>query len=182
MKRRSAESPRRRSATKLRIESCCARRGDLWCCAAPRRDSRTSAEARTGKATGKASLTRGRRSLYPCRHMSRKRWAPGHSLFLGLGLFVVLSHVCALPVHAAGLATLVGHTHGAHETSADESVHGASCEAVRSTFTVAPPVLPATPATSVRVVTQIVQRPLERPLSVFATSPPLFLLHASFLI
>lgn len=115
--------------------------------------------------------------------MSRKRWAPGHSLFLGLGLFVVLSHVCALPVHAAGLATLVGHTQGAHdESSADESVHGASCEAVRSTFAVTPPVLPATPATPVRVVTHIVRRPLDRPLAAFATSPPLFLLHASFLI
>jgi hypothetical protein len=114
--------------------------------------------------------------------MSRKRRAPGHSLFLALGLFVVLSHVCALPVHAAGLATPVGHTHGAHEPSADESVHGASCEAVRSTFAATPSLLPATPATPARVVTQVVQRPLDRPLSAFATSPPLFLLHASFLI
>jgi len=115
--------------------------------------------------------------------MSRKRWSPGHSLFLALGLFVVLSHVCALPVHEAGLATLIGHTHGAHgEPSADESVHGASCEAVRSTFAGTPPVLPATPATPVRVVTHIVQRPPDRPLAAYATSPPLFLLHASFLI
>jgi len=61
-------------------------------------------------------------------------------------------------------------------------VHGASCEAVRSVFAVTPPVLPATPATPARVVTQVVQRPLDRPLSAFATSPPLFLLHASLLI
>lgn len=115
--------------------------------------------------------------------MSRKRRSPGHSLLLGLGLFVVLSHVCALPVHAAGLATPVGHTHGAQEEpSADDSVHGASCEAVRSTFAVTPPVLPATPAAPICATTQVVQRPLERPLSVFATSPPLFLLHASLLI
>ena len=116
--------------------------------------------------------------------MGRKRWSMGRSLLVGAGLFVVLSHVCALPVHAAGLATLVGHTHGAHdEPSADDSIHGASCEAVRSTFAAPPPVLSATPATTpVRVVTHIVQRPPDRPLSTFATSPPLFLLHASLLI
>jgi hypothetical protein len=100
-----------------------------------------------------------------------------------LGLFVVLSHVCALPVHAAGLGTLVGHTHGAHdESSAGDSVHGASCEAVRSTFTVAPPVLPATSSAPVLVITRVVPRPLDRLLSAVATSPPLFLLHASLLI
>jgi len=116
--------------------------------------------------------------------MSRTRRSPGHSLLLGLGLFVVLSHVCALPVHAAGLATLVGHTHGAHdESSADDSVHGGSCEAVRSVFAVTPPVpLAAAAAVLVPIVTHLVQRPLDRSPSAVATSPPLFLLHASFLI
>jgi hypothetical protein len=100
-----------------------------------------------------------------------------------LGLFVALSHVCALPVHAAGLATLVGHTQGAHDgSSADDSVHGGSCEAVRSVFVVTPPVLLATPAVLVPIVTHIVQRPLDRSPSAVATSPPLFLLHASLLI
>jgi hypothetical protein len=115
--------------------------------------------------------------------MGRKRWSAGRSLLVAVGLIVVLSHVCALPAHAAGFTTLVGHAHGAHdEPSADESVHGASCEAVRSAFAVTPPVLPATPATPVRVVTQVVRRPLDRLLSAFVTSPPLFLLHASLLI
>ena len=115
--------------------------------------------------------------------MSRTHRSLGHSLLLALGLLVVLGHICALPVHAAGLATFVGHSHGPHdEPSADDSVHGASCEAVRSTFTVAPPVLPVTPATPARPVTQIVQRPLARPLPASATSPPLFLLHASLLL
>ena len=115
--------------------------------------------------------------------MSRTHQSLGHSLLLVLGLFVLLGHVCALPVHATGLATLAGHTHGAHEeSSAADSLHGASCEAVRSTFTVAPPVLPATPTTPARLVAHIVQRPLARPLPAFATSPPLFLLHASLLI
>jgi len=100
-----------------------------------------------------------------------------------LGLFVVLSHVCALPVHAEGLATLVGHTHGAHdESSADDSVHGGSCEAVRSVFAVTPPVPLATTAVLVPIVTHLVQRPLDRSPSAVATSPPLFLLHASLLI
>ena len=115
--------------------------------------------------------------------MGRTRRSLGHSLVLVLGLVVVLGHICALPAHATGLATLAGHSHGPHdEPSADDSLHGASCEAVRSTFTVAPPVLPVTPATPARAVTQIVQRPLARPLPASATSPPLFLLHASLLI
>ena len=132
---------------------------------------------------GEALLTRRTRSMYPGGHMSRTHRSPGHSLLLALGLFVVLGHTCALPVHAAGLATLVGHSHGPHdERSADDSVHGASCEAVRSTFAVAPPVLTVTPATPARAVTPIVQCPLARPLPALATSPPLFLLHASLLI
>jgi len=115
--------------------------------------------------------------------MRRAHGSPGYSFLLGPGLFVVFSHVCALPVHAADLSMLVGHTHGAHdEPSADDSVHGAFCEAVRSTFPVAPPVLPATSSTPALVITRVVQRPLDRLLSAVATSPPLFLLHASLLI
>ena len=115
--------------------------------------------------------------------MGRKRWSAGRSLLIVMGLIVILSHVCALPVHAAGFATLAGHTHGAHdEPSADDAVHGASCEAVRSTFAAPPPMLSTTPATPAPVVTHIVQRPLERPRSAVTTSPPLFLLHASLLI
>src|SRR5712692_4224905 len=115
--------------------------------------------------------------------MNRTHRTPGYALLLGLGLIVVLSHVCVLPVHAAGFATLVGHAHGAHdEPSPDESVHGGSCEAVRSAFAVTPPVLPATPAAPVFAVTHVRQRALQRPLSAYATSPPLFLLHASLLI
>ena len=115
--------------------------------------------------------------------MHRQRWAPGHSLLLGLGLFVILSHVCALPAHAAGLDMVLGHTDAAHhEQSADESVHDGSCEAVRSTFAVQPPVTPAAKAVSVTVVTRPVRPPLGHPRLAVATSPPLFLLHASLLI
>ena len=115
--------------------------------------------------------------------MSHKRWSPGHSFFLGLGLFVILTHVCALPAHAAALDTLLGHTDAAHEAeSTDESVHGGSCEAVRSTFAVQSPMAPVPAAVSVTVVTRPVRPALEHSRPAAATSPPLFLLHASLLI
>ena len=115
--------------------------------------------------------------------MSRKGWPPGYSLLLGLGLFVILSHVCALPVHAAGFDTLLGHTEAEHDgQSADESAHGGSCEVVRSAFAVQPPVVPVAKAVSVTVVTRLGRPSLEHLLLTVATSPPLFLLHASLLI
>ena len=115
--------------------------------------------------------------------MSRKRWSPGHSFLLGFGLFVILSHVCALPAHAAALDTVLGHTDTAHDAqSTDESVHGGSCEAVRSTFAVQPPVAPVPTAVSVTVATRPVRPFLEHPRPAVVTSPPLFLLHASLLI
>ena len=132
---------------------------------------------------GEALLTRRTRSMYPGGHMSRTHRSPGHSLLVALGLFVVLSHVCVLPVDATGLATLAGHTHGAHdESSSDDALHGASCEAVRSTFAATPPVLPAASTTPARLVAPSVPRPLVSRLAVVAPSPPLFLLHASLLI
>ena len=115
--------------------------------------------------------------------MSRKPWSPGHSFLLGLGLFVILSHVCALPAHAAALDTVPGHTDTAHDAqSTDESVHGGSCEAVRSTFAVQPPVTLVPTAVSVTVVTRPVRPSLGHPRLAVATSSPLFLLHASLLI
>ena len=115
--------------------------------------------------------------------MHRKRRSPGYSLLLGLGLFVILTHVCAVPAHAAGLDTVLSHTDAAHhEHSADESVHGGSCEAMRSTFGVQPPVAPMVKAVSVTVVPRLVRPSPERSLPAVATSPPLFLLHASLLI
>ena len=114
--------------------------------------------------------------------MHRKRWSPGYSLLLGLGLFVILGHVCAMPAHAAGLDTLLGHTDTAHDAqSTDESLHG-SCEAVRSAFAVQPPVVPVATAVFVTVVTRLVPPSPEHPFPAVAISPPLFLLHASLLI
>jgi len=96
---------------------------------------------------------------------------------------VALGHVCVLPVRAAGLAGLVGHTHGAHdESSAGDSVHGASCEAVRSTFAAASPALAVRSTALVSVATHVARPRFDRLLPTPATSPPLFLLHASLLI
>ena len=115
--------------------------------------------------------------------MHRKRWSPGYLLLLGLGLFVILSHVCALPVHAAGLDTVLGHSAAAHDAqSTDESVHGGSCEAVRSTFVVQPPVAPVTTTVSVKFSTHVGRPSPNHLVPAAATSRPLFLLHASLLI
>ena len=115
--------------------------------------------------------------------MSRKGLPPGYALLLGLGLFVILSHVCALPAHAAGLDTVLGHTDTAHdEHSADESVHGGSCEAVRSAFAVQPPGAPVTTTVSVKFSTHVGRPSPNHLVPAAATSRPLFLLHASLLI
>jgi hypothetical protein len=111
------------------------------------------------------------------------RWSPGRSLLLALSLFVILSHVCALPAHAAGLDTVLGHTDAAHDHHAgDESVHGGSCEAVRSTAVVQPQPAPAPAVAGVPVVRLLVRPTPERARPAIAASPPLFLLHASLLI
>ena len=115
--------------------------------------------------------------------MHRQRWSPGYALLLGLGLFVILGHVCASPLDAAGLDTVLGHSAAAHHgPSADESVYGGSCEAVRPAFAVQPPVVSVVKAVSVTVVTRLVRPSPKRSLSPVAASPPLFLLHASLLI
>jgi hypothetical protein len=93
---------------------------------------------------------------------------------LALLALTLVGHVCALPLHDHP-ATEDQH-HGA------DSVHGASCEVVRSTSPVTVcPIVDAAP---------LVDRPLDycardlqafsRPLSIH--SPPLFLLHAALLI
>jgi hypothetical protein len=103
----------------------------------------------------------------------RFRYLPSVTVLALLALTLV-GHVCALPLH----------DHPATEDQHDgaDSVHGASCEVVRSTSS----------ATGCPVVdvALLVDRPLDdgsralqissRPLSVH--SPPLFLLHAALLI
>lgn len=96
-------------------------------------------------------------------------------LLIGVALFVVLGHVCALPVHAhAGAVTT--HSEDDHGHGSKEAAHGGSCEALRATPNIAGPALPA-----VRLAVDVIAVPLTRlatPAAAPDESPPLFLLHA----
>lgn len=104
-------------------------------------------------------------------------------IFLILSLLLLTGHVCVLPTHghAEPVPMPAGAGHS-HDGGAGDGVHGASCEALRSSWgsaTVAP--------SAVTVVADVVA-PCRRwigrsdtPKTV-ATSPPLFLLHAALLI
>ena len=102
-------------------------------------------------------------------------------LLIGVAVFVVLGHVCALPVHVhAGAVTTHAEDHPEH--GGDEAAHGGSCEALRaSTNSDAPALIPtgfvlhviSSPETRLAHATQAPAP---------ASSPPLFLLHAALLI
>jgi hypothetical protein len=93
---------------------------------------------------------------------------------LALLAVTLVGHVCTLPLH--------GHPATEEHHEAGDSVHGASCEVLRSTPSLTWYPIVATAA--------LVGRPVQtssgglqvfaRPLSVH--SPPLFLLHAALLI
>ena len=102
-------------------------------------------------------------------------------LLIGVAMFVVLGHVCALPVHVhAGAVTTHSEDHPEH--GADEAAHGGSCEALRASSSFDAPVL--IPTGFVLPVIGDLEAGLARatlspaPLS----SLPLFLLHAALLI
>jgi hypothetical protein len=99
-------------------------------------------------------------------------------LFLGVTL---VGHVCALPLHDHEAPPTSQHTEDQHHDGGD-SVHAASCEAVRSTAPAPPCVPQITTAFSrdgaIRQSSGIVltRRPTH------SGSPPLFLLHSALLI
>ena len=99
-------------------------------------------------------------------------------LFLGVTL---LGHVCALPLHDHGAPATSQHTEDQHHDGGD-SVHAASCEAVRSTAPASPCVPHVTTAfrqdgaVPQRTGVALTRRPTR------SSSPPLFLLHAALLI
>jgi hypothetical protein len=102
-------------------------------------------------------------------------------LLIGVAVFVVLGHVCALPVHAhAGAVTTHAEDHS--EPGGDGAVHGGSCEALRASFSFDAPAL--VPPGFIPLVTNDSGATLARAtLSPAPTrSPPLFLLHAALLI
>ena len=102
---------------------------------------------------------------------------------LVLSVAVLMGHICVLPGHVhtetSARQTDVDHTH-----EADEAVHAASCEAVRSGWLGYPIVL--APSVGAVMTATLVERSKTwisisgRSSSV--KSPPLFLLHASLLI
>jgi len=102
-------------------------------------------------------------------------------LLIGVAVFVVLGHVCALPVHVhAGAVTTHAKDHSEHGD--DESAHGGSCEALRASASFDAPVLvptgfvlPVIDASEIALV-----RATLPPTP--ASSPPLFLLYAALLI
>lgn len=104
---------------------------------------------------------------------------------IALASVMVLTHICAGPLHAhAGVVTtLEGHEshHGGAEADGDAG-HAASCDVLK-TASVAPVVAVLVPVGTVPVLVALRARGLtELDPCVTDGSPPLFLLHAAFLI
>ena len=96
-------------------------------------------------------------------------------LLIGVAVFVVLGHVCALPVHAhAGAVTT--HAEDDPEHDSDGASHGGSCEALRATPNIALPALPAA-RLDVDLLMGLLAE-VAAPPAAPDESPPLFLLHA----
>lgn len=105
-------------------------------------------------------------------------------LALAVALFAVFGHVCVLPHEAYAVAAEPSENHGSHhEHSQDDALHTASCEAVQSSVTPSASVLPVAGSASVVAFAEAARGAIHAPRPpAIATSPPLFLLHSSFLI
>jgi len=104
-------------------------------------------------------------------------------IFLAVAIAAVLSHVCVLPhAHADETVASTTHGHDAEGEATDDSVHGASCEVLRTTPTQFPTLLSTAACFAPRVepVAQLVARTPDARSR--GPSPPLFLLYASLLI
>jgi hypothetical protein len=97
-----------------------------------------------------------------------------------IAVVAVLGHVCVLPGHAHAVPV---EGHGTpDEAPADNAVHRASCDALKSTSPT-PSVVRAATWTALIVVEPVSVRLVDAVSAVVqAESPPLFLLHAAFLI
>jgi hypothetical protein len=96
-------------------------------------------------------------------------------LLIGVAMFVVMGHVCALPVHVhAGAVTT--HSEDDREHGSNDASHGGSCEALRATPNIALPALPAA-RLDVELLMPILTE-IAAPPAAPDESPPLFLLHA----
>ena len=99
---------------------------------------------------------------------------------LALSMVLLTGHVCVLPTHGH-VEAAPSHPNGDH--SDDESMHAASCEALASAGKASHAVFTLSPSVaSVPVEQPGRQARLADPRPVPTVSPPLFLLHAAFLI
>ncbi len=102
-------------------------------------------------------------------------------LLVAIAILVVMGHICAGPLHAHA-GTVTTHSEDHPEGGSDEAAHGGSCETLRADFNFHAPALIQT-STALPVAPNIELYPMyAAPAAVPASSPPLFLLHASLLI
>ena len=102
-------------------------------------------------------------------------------LLVGVAIFIVLGHVCALPVHVhAGAVTT--HTEDHPERGSDEAAYGGSCEALRTSSNVDAPALLPTGVAPLVIGSLEIHRAYTTSAPAPASSPPLFLLHTALLI
>jgi len=117
-------------------------------------------------------------------------------LCLGIATLAVLGRVCAfsfhahaseLHVHLSDVSFPVSPAH-AHEDAggtgpgADDSIHGASCDAVRPASSSALPILQTIARMHLESSAPVFHGAPDIRLIVVSSTPPLFLLHASLLI
>jgi hypothetical protein len=100
-------------------------------------------------------------------------------LLVAVAIFLAIGHICAGPVHSHA-GTVTTHSEDDPGQGSDEAAHGGSCEALRTTPSVALPALPAV-RLDVVVITPVLTA-VATALPAPDTSPPLFLLHAVLLI
>jgi hypothetical protein len=112
--------------------------------------------------------------------------APHHGFvataLLILAIVAVLGHICVLPVHAHAVPV---EGHSSHDDGgSDNSVHTASCDALKTASATPSIVLVPTtvPAINVEPVSLKGHAFDAAPVSAHPASPPLFLLHAALLI
>lgn len=97
-----------------------------------------------------------------------------------IAIVAVLGHVCVLPVHAHAAPAESHDSHG--DEPGDNSVHTASCDALKSTSAAAL-IVPAAAWSPLVAVEAAGPRLFDAaPSRSRAESPPLFLLHAALLI
>lgn len=122
------------------------------------------------------------RNLTAGMHRPTRRHGFVAAALLIVAIIAVLAHVCVLPVHAHAVPV---EGHGSHhDDSSDNSVHTASCDALKTASATPSIILVATavPVAGVEPVSLKGHAFDAAPVRTHSGSPPLFLLHAALLI